>query len=118
MHIQQKYVFLWLWWLGAAQHFSLSQLTLPSCASADATSCCTVSQFGKFNRVAFPGFNCVWCCVGESIAGGLSLRIQQLDVRCETKTKVRPSELLFFARNQIIATGLQASANSHEGAEA
>jgi hypothetical protein len=37
------------------------------------------------------GFNFVWCCLGERVAGGLSLRIQQLDVRCETKTKVGPS---------------------------
>lgn len=33
------------------------------------------------------GFNCVWCCIGESVAGKLSLRIQQLDVRCESKSK-------------------------------
>ena len=26
------------------------------------------------------------CCAGEAVAGSLSLRIQQLDVRCETKT--------------------------------
>ena len=26
-------------------------------------------------------------CTGESVAGSLSLRVQQLDVRCETKTK-------------------------------
>ena len=32
-------------------------------------------------RVAYPGFNCVCCCIGEKVAGGLSLRIQQLDVR-------------------------------------
>ena len=34
-----------------------------------------------------PGFNCVLCCLGESVAGGMSLRIQQIDCRCETKTK-------------------------------
>mmetsp|Transcript_35752 Transcript_35752/g.63783 ORF Transcript_35752/g.63783 Transcript_35752/m.63783 type:complete len:289 (-) Transcript_35752:400-1266(-) len=45
-----------------------------------------VTQFGKFNRIAYPGFNCIHCYVGEGIAGHLSLRIQQLDVRCETKT--------------------------------
>ena len=33
-------------------------------------------------RVAYPGFNCIWCCTGERVAGGLSLRIQQIDVRC------------------------------------
>ena len=51
-------------------------------------------QCGKFSRIAYPGFNCVWCCIGEAVAGGLSLRIQQLDVRCETKTKVSRPRLL------------------------
>ena len=37
--------------------------------------------------VTQPGFNCVCCCIGESVAGGMSLRIQQIDCRCETKTK-------------------------------
>lgn len=37
--------------------------------------------------MAQPGFNCVWCCLGQRVAGKLSLRIQQLDVRCETKSK-------------------------------
>ncbi|CAL8463935.1 g3470 [Coccomyxa elongata] len=46
-----------------------------------------IERFGKFHRIAQPGYNCVCCCVGESVAGSLSLRVQQLDVRCETKTK-------------------------------
>ena len=37
--------------------------------------------------VTQPGFNCVCCCIGESVAGGMSLRIQQIDCRCGTKTK-------------------------------
>lgn len=37
-----------------------------------------IEQFGKFKRIAYPGFNCVCCCIGESIAGGMSLRIQQV----------------------------------------
>jgi hypothetical protein len=45
-----------------------------------------IEQFGKYSRMAYPGFNCVLCCVGESVAGGLSTRVQQLNVRCETKT--------------------------------
>lgn len=45
-----------------------------------------VERFGKFERIAHPGFNCLLCCIGEALAGTLSLRIQQLDVRCETKT--------------------------------
>ena len=27
------------------------------------------------------------CCIGEAVSGGLSLRIQQIDCRCETKTR-------------------------------
>ncbi|KAK9814236.1 hypothetical protein WJX72_002691 [[Myrmecia] bisecta] len=53
----------------------------------DTSSVKIIEQCGRFNRVAEPGFNCVNCLLGESVAGGLSLRIQQLDVRCDTKTK-------------------------------
>lgn len=38
-------------------------------------------------RVAYPGCNAIWPCCGQVSAGTLSLRVQQLDVRCETKTK-------------------------------
>lgn len=53
----------------------------------DQASVQVVEQFGKFSRMAHPGFNCVWCCIGEAVAGGMSLRIQQIDCRCETKTR-------------------------------
>lgn len=44
-------------------------------------------QCGKFDRVLDPGMHCVpWCCC-NCVAGFLSLRVQQLNVRCETKTK-------------------------------
>ncbi|XP_071693159.1 hypersensitive-induced response protein-like protein 1 [Rutidosis leptorrhynchoides] len=44
-------------------------------------------SFGKFEDVLEPGCHCVpWVC-GKEIAGKLTLRIQQLDVKCETKTK-------------------------------
>lgn len=42
---------------------------------------------GKFDRVLDPGCHFVPCCIGSLVAGRLSLRVQQLDVRCETKTK-------------------------------
>ncbi|KAF1879448.1 hypothetical protein Lal_00005914 [Lupinus albus] len=44
-------------------------------------------HFGKFDDVLEPGCHCLPWCLGYQIAGGLSLRVQQLDVRCETKTK-------------------------------
>jgi regulator of protease activity HflC (stomatin/prohibitin superfamily) len=44
--------------------------------------------FGKYNEVLEPGCHFLPWCIGERIAGYLSLRVRQLDVRCETKTKV------------------------------
>ncbi|XP_021722969.1 hypersensitive-induced response protein 1-like [Chenopodium quinoa] len=44
-------------------------------------------RFGKFEDVLDPGCHCVPWCFGSQIAGQLTLRVQQLDVRCETKTK-------------------------------
>ncbi|CAM6061573.1 unnamed protein product [Sphagnum tenellum] len=44
-------------------------------------------KFGKFSTVLSLGCHCVpWCC-GVNVAGVPSLRIQQLDVQCETKSK-------------------------------
>jgi regulator of protease activity HflC (stomatin/prohibitin superfamily) len=45
-----------------------------------------VQNFGKFVRVAGPGLNFKLPIV-ESIAGRLNLRVQQLDVKVETKTE-------------------------------
>lgn len=45
-----------------------------------------VEDLGQFKRILSPGLHCiVWPL--QSIVGRLSLRIQQLDVICETKTK-------------------------------
>jgi regulator of protease activity HflC (stomatin/prohibitin superfamily) len=45
-----------------------------------------VEDLGQFKRLLDPGLHClVWPL--QSVVGTLSLRIQQLDVTCETKTK-------------------------------
>ena len=45
-----------------------------------------IERFGKFNRIAKPGLN--WRIpLVDRIAGKVNLRIQQLDVQVETKTK-------------------------------
>jgi len=45
-----------------------------------------VEQCGQFSKLIEPGFHCIlWPLQG--IVGTLSLRIKQLDIRCETKTK-------------------------------
>lgn len=46
-----------------------------------------MERCGRFHRVANPGFNCIHCYIGEVVAGRLSLRVQQLDVQVDTKTK-------------------------------
>jgi len=46
-----------------------------------------LNQFGKFKKIAKPGCSCAPCCCGISVAGKMSLRVRQLDVLVETKTK-------------------------------
>jgi len=63
---------------------------------ADTGSCCcrcvrtqnigVVERLGQFTHLISPGFHCVMWPISD-VKGQLSLRIQQLDVYCETKTK-------------------------------
>jgi len=46
-----------------------------------------VEQCGKFSFVAYPGFNCVIPCTCNCVNGSLSMRLQQMEVSCDTKTK-------------------------------
>jgi len=45
-----------------------------------------VEECGQFKKLTDPGFHCILYPI-QMVAGTLSLRIQQLDVMCETKTK-------------------------------
>lgn len=45
-----------------------------------------VEDLGQFKRLLGPGIHCIMWPI-TNIVGRLSLRIQQLDVFCETKTK-------------------------------
>ncbi|KAM5581463.1 hypersensitive-induced response protein 1-like [Rosa sericea] len=44
-------------------------------------------HFGKFDDVLEPGCHCLPRCFGYKAAGVLSMRVRQLQVKCETKTK-------------------------------
>uniref|UniRef100_A0A0D6R0G3 Band 7 domain-containing protein n=1 Tax=Araucaria cunninghamii TaxID=56994 RepID=A0A0D6R0G3_ARACU len=46
-----------------------------------------IEKWGRFMKLAEPGLHFVNPCFGEWIAGTLSTRLQQLDVKVETKTK-------------------------------
>jgi len=45
-----------------------------------------VEECGKFKRIARPGLECLIPCV-MSVSGTVSMRLQQMEVVCETKTK-------------------------------
>lgn len=57
------------------------------CIQVDQSNVAIKETFGKFNEVLEPGCHCLPWWFGSQIAGFLSLRVQQLDVKCETKTK-------------------------------
>jgi len=46
-----------------------------------------IEKFGKFSRLESAGCICLNCFCGESVSGKVSLRVQQLVVKVETKTK-------------------------------
>lgn len=45
-----------------------------------------IENLGEYKRLASAGFLCLWCPV-EAVAGRLSLRVKQLNVSVDTKTK-------------------------------
>ncbi|KAJ4959812.1 hypothetical protein NE237_019722 [Protea cynaroides] len=57
------------------------------CVQVDQSTVAVKERFGRFEDVLEPGCHCVPWFLGNQVAGHLSLRLQQLDVRCETKTK-------------------------------
>jgi len=62
---------------------------LVCCVQVDQSQVAMKEGFGKFEKVLQPGCHCMPWFLGKRIAGHLSLRLQQLDIKCETKTKVR-----------------------------
>jgi regulator of protease activity HflC (stomatin/prohibitin superfamily) len=45
-----------------------------------------IERFSAFQNVARPGLNCVIPCI-DCVSGTVSMRLQQIEVACETKTK-------------------------------
>ncbi|KAF3774727.1 Hypersensitive-induced response protein 1 [Nymphaea thermarum] len=57
------------------------------CVQVKQSSVAIKERFGRFEDVLEPGCHFVPWFLGHQIAGSLTLRLQQLDVRCETKTR-------------------------------
>ena len=74
------------------------------CLQVEQSTIAIREVFGKYEDVLEPGCHCVPWCMGKQIAGYLSLRVQQLDVRCETKTKVYYLKLNFITKTKICIT--------------
>ncbi len=60
-------------------------LTLISATTVKQQSAAIIQRFGKFVRVANPGLNFIIPFI-ENVAGRVNLRVDQLDVKVETKT--------------------------------
>lgn len=67
------------------------------CVQVDQSKVAIREQFGKFDEVLEPGCHCLPWFLGKRVVGHLSLRLQQLDVRCETKTKVTITNDIYTA---------------------
>ncbi|XP_012839408.1 PREDICTED: hypersensitive-induced response protein 1 [Erythranthe guttata] len=74
------------------------------CIQVDQSTVAIKERFGKFEDVLEPGCHCLPWFLGSQLAGHLSLRLQQLDVKCETKTKVTFvfSSILFFSNTELV----------------
>jgi hypothetical protein len=60
-------------------------MCVPCCFTISTAEVGVIESWGKFNRLAQPGLGFVICPM-EQLVGRLSFRVQQLDVRVETKT--------------------------------
>lgn len=68
------------------------------CGCIEQASVGVVEKWGRFDRLAEPGLNFWNPLAGECLTGTLSTRINSLDVKIETKTKVYYYYLLFRLR--------------------
>ncbi|KAB2613919.1 hypersensitive-induced response protein 2-like [Pyrus ussuriensis x Pyrus communis] len=57
------------------------------CVQVKQSNVAVREQFGKFDGVLEPGLHCMPWCFGYKVAGELTLRVRQLQVHCESKTK-------------------------------
>ena len=71
--------------MGAGSSVDLPQLLC--CACVEQSTVAMEERCGRYDTVLDPGCHFMPWCVGRRVAGYLSLRVQQLDVRCETKSK-------------------------------
>jgi regulator of protease activity HflC (stomatin/prohibitin superfamily) len=74
------------WTFFAFVVFLVLSAILGSFFTVDTAQVAIITRFGKFLRVANPGLNWKWPMI-DSIAGRISLRVNQITLTMETKTK-------------------------------
>jgi hypothetical protein len=74
--------------LSSEEYQKLDMGNLFCCVQVGQSTVAVKEKFGKYSDVLEPGCHCVPWFLGSQLAGHVTLRLQQLDVRCETKTKV------------------------------
>ena len=74
------------WLLFSLVAFFLLSLILGSFFTVNTAQVAVITRFGKFRRIAEPGLNWKWPIV-DSVAGRISLRVNQITLTMETKTK-------------------------------
>lgn len=60
-------------------------MCLPCCFTISTAEVGVIERWGKYTRLVQPGLGITFCPM-EQLVGRLSFRVQQLDVRVETKT--------------------------------
>jgi len=60
-------------------------MCIPCCFTISTAEVGVIESWGKFNRLAQPGLGFTFCPM-EQLVGRLSFRVQQIDVKVETKT--------------------------------
>src|SRR5215467_15593448 len=74
------------WTAFAFVAFFVLSTILGSFFTVETAQVAIITRFGKFLRVANPGLNWKWPMI-DSIAGRISLRVNQITLTMETKTK-------------------------------
>ena len=77
---------MWWEWLPFVVLFVAVVVLLSSFVVVQQQTVAVIQRFGQFNRLGMPGLNFKIPLI-ETVAANMSLRVQQLDVRAETKTE-------------------------------
>ena len=83
------------------------------CVTVNTGTVALIEQFGKFTKIAKPGLNVVIPCFCEFPAATVSMRLQQMEVSCETKTKDNVFVLIRVAVQYQVNDDEESIKNAH-----